>query len=292
MKHHYLSLWLLLLCAFAVFAISSAFDMPYLGSHRLRSSGIADALTPPLSSLSFPSEEAPSLSLQEPKPSQNAQEALSLEGTLSHPAVKEGKESGKAAENTAPADTASHTILLIGDSMLEGIAPRLAAYAEHNGHTLYSVMWYSSTSKVWGSSDRLRGYISRLQPTFIIVCLGANELNVRDIAERRGKYVRRIVDDIDTIPYLWIGPPNWRRDTGINDLIRATTAPGTFFLSDGMDFERTADGAHPTRTSAALWVDSVMRWMPANARYPIRMDEPEIASARPRRVFVHKPSEQ
>lgn len=271
MKHHYLSLWLLLLCAFAVFAISSAFDMPYLGSHRLRSSGIADALTPPLSSLSFPSEEAPSLPIQEAAFSQNVLEA---------------------PRNTAPADTASHTILLIGDSMLEGIAPRLAAYAEHNGHTLYSVMWYSSTSKVWGSSDRLRGYISRLQPTFIIVCLGANELNVRDIAERRGKYVRRIVDDIDTIPYLWIGPPNWRRDTGINDLIRDTTAPGTFFLSDGMEFERTADGAHPTRTSAALWVDSVMRWMPANARYPIRMDEPVIASARPRRVFVHKPSEQ
>ena len=47
MKHHYLSLWLLLLCAFVIFAVSSAFDMPYLGEHQLKSSGIADALRPP-----------------------------------------------------------------------------------------------------------------------------------------------------------------------------------------------------------------------------------------------------
>ncbi|MDE6611799.1 MAG: hypothetical protein K2K22_04475, partial [Muribaculaceae bacterium] len=47
MKRHDLSLWLLLLCAFAIFTVSSAFDMPYLGEHQLKSSGIADALRPP-----------------------------------------------------------------------------------------------------------------------------------------------------------------------------------------------------------------------------------------------------
>ena len=112
--------------------------------------------------------------------------------------------------------------------MLEGIAPRLAAYADHNGHTLYSVMWYSSTSKIWGSSDKLRNYISRLNPSFIIVCLGANELTVRDIASARRQYVEKIIEDIDTIPYLWIGPPNWRRDTGINALISSVANEGSF----------------------------------------------------------------
>ena len=62
MKHHYLSLWLLLLCAFVIFAVSSAFDMPYLGEHQLKSSGIADALRPPKKAsttpLPFPSDTA------------------------------------------------------------------------------------------------------------------------------------------------------------------------------------------------------------------------------------------
>ena len=271
MKHHYLSLWLLLLCAFVIFAVSSAFDMPYLGEHQLKSSGIADALRPPKKASTTPL----------PFPSDTAEVNADSIGN-----------SGSKGSAPAPCDTSTHTILLIGDSMLEGIAPRLAAYADHNGHTLYSVMWYSSTSKIWGSSDKLRNYISRLNPSFIIVCLGANELTVRDIASARRQYVEKIIEDIDTIPYLWIGPPNWRRDTGINALISSVANEGSFFLSDGMDFERTADGAHPTRTSAALWVDSVMRWMPGNARNPIRMDFPEAEASRPKRVFVHKPTEK
>ena len=179
MKHHYLSLWLLLLCAFVIFAVSSAFDMPYLGEHQLKSSGIADALRPPKKASTTPL----------PFPSDTAEVNADSIGN-----------SGSKGSAPAPCDTSTHTILLIGDSMLEGIAPRLAAYADHNGHTLYSVMWYSSTSKIWGSSDKLRNYISRLNPSFIIVCLGANELTVRDIASARRQYVEKIIEDIDTIP--------------------------------------------------------------------------------------------
>lgn len=175
--------------------------------------------------------------------------------------------------------------------MLDGLYPRLAAYADHNGHELYVVIWYSSTSESWGTSDRLRGYISRLNPDYIFICLGANELSVRDIAARRERYVQSIIADIGDIPYLWIGPPNWKPDTGINDLIAANTAPGTFFRSDGMHFERKADGAHPTAASAAAWMDSVARWMPRGCANPIPLEAPEAARGRARRVFVHKPGE-
>lgn len=191
-----------------------------------------------------------------------------------------------------PCDTAAKTILFIGDSMLEGLGPRMAAYAEKNGHTLYTVIWYSSTSEVWGRSDKLRHYIDTLRPDYIFVCLGANELFVPDIASRRRGYVRNILNDIDTIPYVWIGPPNWKPDTGINALVASETADGTFFLSDGMHFERGKDGAHPTRRSAREWLDSVARWMPAHCLHPIRMDVPDTLSARAKRVFVHQPSEK
>lgn len=176
--------------------------------------------------------------------------------------------------------------------MLDGLYPRLAAYADHNGHELYVVIWYSSTSESWGTSDRLRGYISRLNPDYIFICLGANELSVRDIAARRERYVQSIIADIGDIPYLWIGPPNWKPDTGINELVADETDAGCFFLSDGMHFERARDGAHPTRKSAAAWLDSVARWMPQHAAHPIKMDTPAKAAGKPKRIFVHQPSEK
>ncbi len=192
----------------------------------------------------------------------------------------------------APVDTAAKTILLIGDSMLDGLSPRLSAYAKKNGHTLYTVIWYSSTSEVWGKSDKLRHYIKTLKPNYIFICLGANELFVRDIRNKRTKYVRNMLSDIGRIPYIWIGPPNWKPDTGVNEMLAAETAPGTFFLSNGMTFTRKGDGAHPTNASAAVWLDSVVRWMPRHAAHPIRMELPEKGmKARPKRIFLHRPDE-
>ena len=49
----------------------------------------------------------------------------------------------------APMDTTAKDILFIGDSMLEGLAPRLAAYCDKNGHSLVEVIWYSSSTLCW-----------------------------------------------------------------------------------------------------------------------------------------------
>ena len=189
----------------------------------------------------------------------------------------------------AQLDTTSKTILFIGDSMLEGLSPRLAAYTRHNGHTLYTVIWYSSTTEVWGSSDKLKHYINKYHPDYVFVCLGANELFVRDIATKRACYVDNMLRQIGTIPYVWIGPPNWKKDTGINQLIASKVKPGCFFLSDGMKFERSHDGAHPTRTSSALWMDSVARWVELHSAHPIRLKKPARVNARANRVEVLQP---
>lgn len=262
MSKHHLGLWLLLATAFAVFAVSSAIGLPEVCGHQLKSSKIAETL------------------LAERSHTAAADTITQTEDTVIN-----------VVSEPVPLDTAAQTILFIGDSMLEGLGPRLAAYAEENGHELYCVIWYSSTTQKWGSSHKLRKYIGRLHPTYIFVCLGANELFVRNIAENRRNYVRNILNDIDTIPYLWIGPPNWKPDTGINDLIDSETTSGSFFLSKDMSFERNSDGAHPTHNSAAEWMDSVARWMPAHSRHPIRMATPEVFSGQPKRTFVHQPNE-
>lgn len=190
----------------------------------------------------------------------------------------------------APTDTTPQSILIIGDSMLEGLNPRLAAYAKANGHTLNSVIWYSSTSEYWGTCDTLRVFLKRFNPTFIFISLGGNELFVKDIAQKRDKYVKNFLRQIGDIPYVWIGPPNWKPDTGVNDMIASNVKPGSFFLSNGMHFDRAKDGAHPTHASAALWMDSVARWMPKHCSHPIKMDKPAPdVKARPNSVVVLQP---
>jgi len=264
MRKNYLGLWLLLATAFAIFAVASAFDPISICGYELKSSGIYGTLTG------------------------NDKKAVTqkkIAGASERVAVQRPRRQAKL-------DTASKTILFIGDSMLEGLSPRLAHYAKQNGHKLYSVIWYSSTSEVWGRSGKLARYIRQLHPDYIFICLGSNELFVSDIAAKRDKYVKQIVKEIGNIPYVWIGPPNWKKDTGINDLIAVNVPAGSFFVSNGMHFERSRDGAHPTRASASLWMDSVARWMPGHSRHPIKMSRPKDKTGRPVRIFVHQPSEK
>lgn len=257
-KHPYTLLWILLAVALAVvFALSCLDVIPSVFGYSPKSSGMAKVLFPD-------------------KP--EAVESVTIDSVTADPIVQEP-------------DTAAHTILFIGDSMLDGLSPRLAAYAAASGHTLYSVVWYSSSTEIWGKSHRLSEYLERLSPTYIFICLGANELYVKDIVEKRTPFIKELLSQIGSIPYIWIGPPNWTEDTGINKMIADNTAPGCYFKSDGMTFERRSDGAHPTAASAIEWMDSVARWMPDHASHPIKMNVPEQRTARPERIFIHQPGE-
>lgn len=268
MKRNYLGLWLLLAASLVGVVLLSAFSPVHIGSYELRDSGIVDMLT------KAPEADAPELSIADITP-------VSADSVFDN----------VIAETVTETDTLPKTLLFIGDSMLEGLSPRLAAYASHNGHTLYSVIWYSSTSEVWGRSGRLKKYIDRIKPDFVFISLGANELFVKDIITKRDGFVKTILSELGQTPYLWIGPPNWKPDTGINTLVASNAAKGSFFLSDGMSFERSKDGAHPTRSSAIEWMDSVVRWMKHNSPARFRLDVPSARTGSPKRVFIHQPDD-
>ena len=253
-RNEYIGLWCLLLVAFAVVAGASAFDPVMVGDFELKTSGIASRLTRETST-------------------------VSPDTVKSIPAIAEKQETDSSAQN----------ILIIGDSMLEGLNPRLAAYAEANGHTLNSVIWYSSTTAYWGCCDTLQVFMRKFKPTFVFISLGANELFVNDIAAKREDMLKYFLSQLGDTPYLWIGPPNWKPDTGINDMIARNVPAGCYFKSDGMHFDRAKDGAHPTHASAALWMDSIARWMPLHGAHPILLDNPGALKARPASVTVLQP---
>ncbi len=183
-------------------------------------------------------------------------------------------------------DSLPQSLFIFGDSMTVNLALRLAQYAKQNGHTIHSVNWDSSNTKIWAEHDTLAYYIEKYHPTQIFISLGSNELYYKD-PESRAPYVKKILEVIDTIPYVWIGPPNWKEDTGINDMLQRICKKRSFFRSAGMQFKRKKDNIHPTRESSAMWVDSIMRWLPESS-HPFMADMPSdsIGKSNPNIVFL------
>lgn len=186
-------------------------------------------------------------------------------------------------------DTSSQRILLIGDSMLEGIMRRIKDYTAHNNHHLKTVIWYSSQSLWFGSCDTLKHFINKHKPTYVMLVLGANEMFVKDIVRKRARNVKHILRQIDTLNYIWVGPPNWKDDTGINELILKNVGEMRYFPSKNLNYKRTSDGAHPTHSSAAMWMDSIAVWIENKSYRPIKMEKPTTKSKKSANVTILQP---
>ena len=186
-------------------------------------------------------------------------------------------------------DLNKYRIMIFGDSMLEWLAKRLCDYTLENGYDLSSIIWYSSSTKLWATTDTLQYFLDRIQPDYVMLCLGGNELFVRDLSKRE-KYIDAIVKRIGDRPFLWIGPPNWKKDTGINDLIRQRVGEGRFFDSRKLELDRADDNMHPTRSAAALWMDTIAVWLSSSrAKHPLKMDRPTQSRRRVYHQYMLRP---
>lgn len=234
----YISLWLMLASALAIFFALALADDITLGSLKLRKAPFRSTL------------------LKAPEIARSAQEP---------PAVH--------SDAVQLPDTAAQTFLILGDSMTRLLSRRLADYVAQNGHrAVYAINWDSSTSESWAESNRIETHIEKFRPTFIFVCLGSNESYIKD-AEIHRPNVEKMVAKFGKIPFVWIGPPNLGREVTYNDMLRSVVGDRRLFVSYGLKLERGADHAHPTEAASAEWMDTVMRWLPQSA-HPFRAAKP------------------
>lgn len=254
-KNKYVALWLLLALALVGFITFSFVEDFKIGEWQPKKGSFRDLLT------EKDKEDLPI-----------AADSLSLDTEIISTAIK--------------TDSLPQNIFIFGDSMTFNLALRLAQYAKKNGHTIHSVNWDSSNTKIWAEHDTLSYYLKLYRPTQVFISLGSNEMYFKDPSSRL-PYVKKILEVIDTIPYVWIGPPNWKEDTGINDMIERACKSGSFFRSAGMEFKRKKDNIHPTREASALWVDSIMRWIPKSS-HPFIVEVPgdSIGKANPNIIFL------
>jgi hypothetical protein len=160
--------------------------------------------------------------------------------------------------------------------MIEGLAMRFADYANENGHKLYSVCWYGSSTLGWASNlDTLQSFLNWSQADYVVVSLGGNELRVKDL-EARSQNIRKIQDALKDRPTVWIAPPSWIKNPTITGVIRETVGEKRYFDSTRLKFNRGSDNMHPTFGSASRWMDSIAVWLSSpQTAHPIRMNPPQ-----------------
>jgi hypothetical protein len=168
-------------------------------------------------------------------------------------------------------DTTPQRILFFGDSMAEGLVRRMADYAQENGHELARIVWYNSTTLLWATSDTLQHFIQKYNPTFFMICVGGNEQFLKNPQER-SVYIQQIMEIMEGKPFVWIGIPTWKGDTGFNNMVQQCVGTERYFDSRRLTLKRGSDHVHPTFGTASLWMDSIAVWM--QERYSIQMQKP------------------
>ena len=175
----------------------------------------------------------------------------------------------KTAAQVVHVDSTSQNILLMGESMVEGLAKPFANYCAANGHQFNSVCWYSSTTRHWVQTDTLEYFLNKFNPSYVFVTIGGNEQFLSNL-ESREQFIKQIIRRIGDRKLVWLGTPAWKKDTGINDLTRRIVGDDRYFDARNLNIKRKKDGAHPTPESSSLWMDSIAAWISSpRTRYPI-----------------------
>lgn len=268
MKAPYFGLWAILVCALVAVAFFAFTETKVvIGERELKKAPIPSALGLVVDSGKITSapdlRQSPVAQTPAPRKAATAEPDAPEEAYVPQQYIPEVPE---------PVDSGAQSILLFGDSMTMNLAYRLAEYAKANGHTFHAVNWDSSNTKIWAETDTLQYFINKFHPTYFFISLGSNEMFFKDPSSRL-PYVKRIIGKLGGAPYIWIGPPNKKEDSALSRMLEANLRPGAYFRTDGMKFELQHDHIHPTRSASAVWIDSVMSWIPMSAN-PILLEKP------------------
>lgn len=158
-----------------------------------------------------------------------------------------------------PPSLAGQNVLLVGDSMAEGLRPSLQKRVEAAGGRFTAEPWQSSTIIGWEGTGRLKEMIERYQPDIVFIALGSNELEARR-PDARAPLIKQMLAEIGARPAFWIGPPSWKPDRGLLGVIAENFQPGHFFNASNLQVPRQSDGKHPTLEGFEQWTELIWNW--------------------------------
>lgn len=162
-------------------------------------------------------------------------------------------------EGAFPVALAGKSVLLVGDSMAEGIGPYLQKKVEAAGGRFINAQERSSTIVWWQGSGKLRELLNQHRPDIVFIALGSNEIFIEQ-PEMRAPLIKALVAELDRRPAFWIGPPSWKPDKGLVRVIDENFQPDHFYNSNDLQVPRAPDGKHPTAQGYQHWTELVWNW--------------------------------
>lgn len=176
-------------------------------------------------------------------------------------AVEEILDAGLTAEPktaSAAAPVTGKTVLHVGDSMVGGnwgLTKALDQRFSSEGAKFVRDYKVSESIVSYDKSPKLKDLLAKHHPDIVILTLGTNDVFVPYPAAMAGN-VRNIVARIGARECYWMGPPTWKPDTGIVQVLRDNVAPCKFYDSSSLKLQRAGDGIHPTDRGGAEWATS------------------------------------
>jgi hypothetical protein len=158
----------------------------------------------------------------------------------------------------APATLTGRTVLHVGDSMVGGnFGLTKALEARFTGEGAKFIRDYKVSESIvsYDKSPKLKDLLAKHHPDIVIITLGTNDVFVPYPVAMVGN-VRNIVGRVGARECYWMGPPTWKPDTGIVQVLRDNVAPCKFYDSSSLKLQRAGDGIHPTDRGGAEWATS------------------------------------
>ena len=139
--------------------------------------------------------------------------------------------------------------------VIAGLGQRMDKLVTARGGKYADNHWSSSTTKTWSESERLPNLLFKNKPDVVFIAIGSNEVYFLD--KNAGDHVKTIVKKLGGRPCVWIGPPVWKKQTGIVEAERDNASPCAFFDSSSLQLDRQPDGIHPSLKGGAQWAEAV-----------------------------------
>jgi hypothetical protein len=161
-------------------------------------------------------------------------------------------------DKPAPVSLSGKTVLHVGDSMVGGNWGLTRALEQRfTGEGAKFIRDYKVSESIisYDHSPKLKELLAKHKPDIVILTLGTNDVFVPYPASMAGN-VQNIVKRLGARECYWMGPPTWKPDTGIVQVLRDNVTPCKFFDSSNLKLQRGNDGIHPTDRGGGDWATS------------------------------------
>lgn len=172
------------------------------------------------------------------------------------------------AISSRPRLSSDSRVLLIGDSMAQGLLPQVKGLATDSEVPYIGAGIPGTTVLQWLGSDWLRRKLLDLKPTHVLIALGTNDAfsgAAPEVVAERAKTLIQNIQEAGAHP-IWIGAPSLpetyagtRPDPAVLQAIK-DVAP-VYFSSEEYTIPRGPDSLHPSAAGYAGWAGAIWNWL-------------------------------